>query len=154
MVSNKVKKYMKQYQERNYAPKTRKIEKSDLSKHSHGSAFRQTNEASSGDSLQQSGQEQEEIGWIIRSPMPDALEKILEEEIEWFGKVVLVTDPVIFTGEENEKAGIQCEARRCIGSQERQEEPDAERSKKRVRRDGKSNGKEKVQRRQKNVKVD
>lgn len=94
---------MKQYQERNYAPKIRKIEKSDLSKHSHGSAFRQTNEASSGDSLQQSGQEQEEIEVIIKPAVPEAFKKTLEKDIEWFAKVVLLKEPIIFAGDQNEE---------------------------------------------------
>lgn len=60
MVSAKVKKYMAPYNERNYAPKERKIEKSDLRKYPYRSPRWQATEASCGDSLQQSGTEQEE----------------------------------------------------------------------------------------------
>lgn len=60
MVSKKVEKYLAQYNERNYAPKERKIEKSDLRKHPYRSSRWQTPEASCGDSFQQSGTQPEE----------------------------------------------------------------------------------------------
>lgn len=60
MKSKKCQKYMKQYQERNYAPKIRKIEKNDLRKHCDGGSGRKAAEASHRDSLQQSRKEQEE----------------------------------------------------------------------------------------------
>ena len=42
---------MSRYQERNYAPKDRKVEKGNLPKHSNGSESRKTSEASCCDSL-------------------------------------------------------------------------------------------------------
>lgn len=51
MVSSKCQKYMKQYEERNYAPKVRKLEKNDIQKHCDRSSGRQACESSRSDSL-------------------------------------------------------------------------------------------------------
>lgn len=59
-MSKKSEKYLSKYGERNYAPKVRKIEKSDLAEYSNRSQCWQTSEASCSNSIQQSRQEQEE----------------------------------------------------------------------------------------------
>lgn len=51
MVSKKVDKYLNKYQEKNYASKERKIEKSNLGKHTHRGPFWKAPEASGGDCL-------------------------------------------------------------------------------------------------------
>ena len=51
---------MKQYQERNYAPKVRKVEKGDLGKYRHGNPLRTPSEASCSNSLQQGGESKKE----------------------------------------------------------------------------------------------
>ncbi len=61
MISSKCQKYMNQYQERNYAPKVRKVEKGDIRKHSNGSEIGKTSETSCSNSIQQSREKQEEI---------------------------------------------------------------------------------------------
>ncbi len=85
MPSNKVNKYMKQYEERNYAPKARKVTKSDLAEYINRSEGRQAAEASSGDSAEQSREEK-------------------EVTIPCYGKVVVVTEEVVFIGEQNEES--------------------------------------------------
>lgn len=59
-MSNKVNKYMQQYQERNYAPKARKIQKSDLAKYCDRSESGKAAETGNSDSVQQSWKEQED----------------------------------------------------------------------------------------------
>ncbi len=72
MLSKKCQKYISKYQERNYAPKKRKLEKSDLEKHCHGSTCWKAGKASGCDSLQQSGQEpKEEIVLGTQAKEPD-----------------------------------------------------------------------------------
>lgn len=68
---------MNKYEERNYAPRQRKIEKSDLQKHSDRSESRQTCETSSSHSLFCSRQEQKEeiiqllgISEDLEKPLP------------------------------------------------------------------------------------
>ncbi len=61
MFSNKCRKYLKQYQERNYGSKVRKLEIRDIKKHSHRSEGGEKCEASGRDSLLESRKEQEEI---------------------------------------------------------------------------------------------
>jgi len=78
MHSKKCQKYMNKYEERNYAPKNRKIEKSDISKYSNGNSRRETSESSSCDSLQQSRKEQEEIEDFV-------INLLTEEEITLIG---------------------------------------------------------------------
>lgn len=58
---SKIEKYMRQYNERNYAFKERKLEKRDLVKYINRSECRQTAEASCGDSDEQSRKIKEEI---------------------------------------------------------------------------------------------
>lgn len=73
-MSKKVEKYMSQYGERNYAPKNRKIEKSDLREYSNRSQCRQAAETSCSNSIQQSRQEQEEEE-VINHPKEDKMKK-------------------------------------------------------------------------------
>ncbi len=61
MLSKKCQKYISSYQERNYAPKSRKVEKGDLAKHSDRSSSWKTPETSSCNSIQQSGKVEEEV---------------------------------------------------------------------------------------------
>lgn len=61
MLSKKCQKYINQYSERNYAIKSRKIEKNDLQKHCDGGSIRKASEAIRSDSLQQSRQIKEEL---------------------------------------------------------------------------------------------
>lgn len=51
---------MSKYAERNYAPKTRKLEKNDLRKHSDRNQGRETDQAGSGNCIQYSWEEQKE----------------------------------------------------------------------------------------------
>lgn len=83
MLSTKCQKYINQYQERNYAPKKRKIEKSDLRKHRNGGPRWETPKASCSDCLQQSQQRKEAI-------------------IEYGRHVILTEDEIIYTGPDNE----------------------------------------------------
>ena len=69
-----------------YASEKRYIQKGYFRKHSDGGSGRKAREASRCDSVQQSRKEQEKI----------------ETAIQLYGKVVLLTEPVIYTGEENE----------------------------------------------------
>ncbi len=52
--------YISKYQERNYAPKIRKLEKSDIKKHQNRDESRKETEPSNCNSNVQSGKEQEE----------------------------------------------------------------------------------------------
>jgi len=54
-------KRLREYGEKNYAAKERKLEKGDLGKHTHRSPCRKTAEASSSHCHVQSGQKQEEV---------------------------------------------------------------------------------------------
>ncbi len=78
---------MQTYQERNYAPRKRKLEKSDLEKYSNRSEKRQTSETSGGDCLQCCQESQKEI----------------ETAICAYGKEVLLIDEVVFVGEKDGK---------------------------------------------------
>lgn len=95
MVSNKVNKYMNKYQERNYAPKERKLEKSDLGKYRDRSETWETSEASCGDCLLESWEEQEEkvtMELIMESygNIPDNEEYIEEEKMKASEKKTLL----------------------------------------------------------------
>ena len=61
MSSGKHHKYMKQYGERNYAPKIRKLEKNDIKKHSNRSESRETSKTSCCDSLLKGRKEPEKV---------------------------------------------------------------------------------------------
>ena len=61
MLSKKCQKYMDQYQEKNYAVKSRKLEKDDLVKHQDRSQCRETAKTSGCHSNVESGKVQEEI---------------------------------------------------------------------------------------------
>ena len=89
MVSGKCQKYMNQYQERNYAPKSRKIEKNDLFQYSNGNPSWKTPKTVGCDCVQQSRKE-------------------LEKTIELYGMAVLLKEEVVNTGDENgqSKVGI------------------------------------------------
>jgi len=59
-MNKKSQKYINQYQERNYAPKERKLEKSDLIKYCNRGESRETSETGCSNSLQQSRESKEE----------------------------------------------------------------------------------------------
>jgi hypothetical protein len=142
MPSSKFEKYMKKYQEKNYASKVRKIEKSDLGKYCDRSSIRKTSEASSSDFIQQSRKIEEEV--IELSGNSGQLERSTQP----YGKYMLLTEePIIYIGEEDEEARIQCETGRIIRSKisREEDEPVISKSKKRVRRNGKSSGEKEVQ---------
>lgn len=90
-----------------YASEKRYVQKGYFRKHSDGGSGRKARETSRRDSVQQSRKE-------------------IEKTIEWFGKVVELTEDVIYTGEENgeSKVGIgepiQSSGERCseVGSKE------------------------------------
>lgn len=83
-----VNKYLDQYKERNYAPKQRKIEKSDLTKHCNRSESRKTTETSCGNSDECGREEQ-------------------KEEVGAYGRVVILTEEEIVLREEAELVYIQ-----------------------------------------------
>lgn len=75
-MSNKVNKYMKQYEERNYAPKARKVTKSDLQEYINRGESRKATEASCSDSAEQSRKEQEDQ--MIRDMLNSSASKLDE----------------------------------------------------------------------------
>ena len=80
---------------RNYALKDGKIQSSYIREYSNRKKVRKTREASNCDSNEQSGKEQEEIEELIRPPIPPAISDLLEEEVDWLGKIVeLKEDPI------------------------------------------------------------
>ncbi len=82
-----------------YAIKNRLQQKGYFFKYSDGSSGRKAREASRRDSLQQSRQEQKEE---VNPGLSLDLREIVEKEIYWYGKTVLLTEDVIYTGEDNE----------------------------------------------------
>lgn len=70
-----------------YATEKRYIQKGYLRKHCDGSSGRKAYQASRCDCVQQSGQKEE-----------------IERSIEWYGKVVQLTEePIVYKGDENER---------------------------------------------------
>ncbi len=69
---------MNQYQERNYAPKVRKIQKNDIRKYSNGSTVRKTRETIRSHCVQQSRESQEK-----------------EVEIQTYASDVLLTEEIV-----------------------------------------------------------
>ncbi len=82
---------MKQYQERNYAPKTRKVTKSDLQKYINRDESREVTETSGSNSVECSRQEQEEIKSIDLLPLPLCLHETHEGEVKWFNDIAGLT---------------------------------------------------------------
>lgn len=91
MTSKKFEKYMNMYQERNYAPKDRKVEKSDLGEYCDRSKCGTTTEASSGDCFQQSREEQEEVNPVLSLD----LQEIKKTDIEWYDNCVQPKDSFV-----------------------------------------------------------
>lgn len=145
MASNKVNKYLNQYQERNYAPKTRKIQKGDLAKYCYRGQSGKATEASDCHSIQQSRQEQEKVDLLTL----DLLE-LKAKDVEWYGKTVLVTEQCVYIGDDDEETGIQCASRRIAGceGQGQESEPVTSSQTKGVRGHGESRAQEEIQLRQ------
>lgn len=70
-----------------YASEKRYVQKGYLRKHSDGGSGRKAREASRCNSVQQSREE-------------------IEKTIEWFGKVLEITEDVVYTGDENGKSEV------------------------------------------------
>ena len=81
-----------------YATKNRLQQKGYFFKYSDGSSGRKACEASRCDSVQQSREKQEEVNLELSL----CLREIIEKEIEWYGKTVLLTEDVVYIGDENE----------------------------------------------------
>lgn len=90
-----------------YATEARYIKKGYLRKYSNGNPSWKAPETSSCNSIQQSGKEQKEIEMLVTPPIPESFKKILEEDIKWFGKIVLQTEQVEFIGDQNGKSEIR-----------------------------------------------
>jgi len=90
---------MQQYQERNYAPKARKVEKGDLKQYSNRSEVGQKCQTSCCDSIQQSWRsEEEEIIPITPLELPLCLKEIVQQEVEWY----ISLSGISLTGEQGE----------------------------------------------------
>ena len=98
MLSSKCQKYINQYQEKNYAPKKRKIEKSDLRKHRNGSPRWKTTETSCSNCIQQSRE--------------------VKEAIIEYGRHVILTEEVIYTGEDEKDGDNRDRERRSRRNEE------------------------------------
>ncbi len=81
MLSKKCQKYINKYEEKNYAPKVRKLEKSDIKQHTHRNKIGISAEASSSYSLKQSREIEEEkvVPKEQKSKSPSAFAKALME---------------------------------------------------------------------------
>jgi hypothetical protein len=88
-----------------YASEKRYVKKGYLRKHRNGSACRKATETGCCNCIQQSGESQEEIEMLVRPELPLCHSELLAKEIEWFGKVVLITEQVNI-GEENGKSEV------------------------------------------------
>ncbi len=81
-----------------YATEKRYKQKGYLRKYRNGNASWKTPEAGSCDCVQQSREKQEEVvGWVYKNP-PEELIK----QIQCYGTLVLLTEDVIYTGDEDE----------------------------------------------------
>lgn len=93
---------MSKYEERNYAPKARKLEKSDFKQYSNRSESWEASSSGCCDSLQKSREEQEEIREIIPPELPLSLQEIVEEEVQWYKNMSGISEELI-----NKDAAIQ-----------------------------------------------
>jgi hypothetical protein len=89
MVSKKVQKYMNKYEERNYAPKQRKVEKGDLAKYSDRSTSWETCEAGCCDCLLSRRKEQKEE---------------VDTSLDFYGKVILLDENTVIEFDEKSDA--------------------------------------------------
>jgi len=96
MYSKKCQKYLEQYQERNYAPKNRKLEKYDFKKYSDGSSGRKAYEASRSDRLQQSREIEEEKDLAIQVYGKYVQLEEEEEEENLFVKAIRDALPLVW----------------------------------------------------------
>ncbi len=90
-----------------YSSKKRYIDKGYFRKSCDGSSGKKAHEASRSDSIQHSKEKQEEeIEMLVRPELPLCLREVVDKEIEWYAKVVQLTDEeIVYTGKEDEREG-------------------------------------------------
>lgn len=96
MLSKKCQKYINQYEDKNYAPKARKLEKSDIQQHTHGKSCGKKAESSSSDCLKRCREIEEEKELAIQVYGKYVQLEEEEEEENLFVKAIRDALPLVW----------------------------------------------------------